>query len=87
MCHIQILKPQLAIVDLKKVLALKPQNAQVCKELDSMQKLVCKFEFEKAIEVEEEKNAVERCFEIIAKGVPTYPYSNSNLAPPKVPAT
>jgi len=68
MCHIQILKPQLAVADLKKVLALEPQNAQVRKELESTQKLVRKIEFEKAIEVEEEKSAVERCLEIIAEG-------------------
>lgn len=68
MCHIQILKPQLAVSDLKKVLALEPQNAKVRKELESTQKLVRKIEFEKAIEVEEEKSAVERCLEIIAEG-------------------
>ncbi|KAH9083732.1 phosphoprotein phosphatase [Lactarius deliciosus] len=68
MCHIQILKPQLAIADLKKVLALEPHNAQVRKELESTQKLVRKIEFEKAIEVEEEKSAVDRCLEIIAEG-------------------
>ncbi|KAH9051401.1 phosphoprotein phosphatase [Lactarius deliciosus] len=67
MCHIQILKPQLAIADLKKVLALEPHNAQVRKELESTQKLVRKIEFEKAIEVEEEKSAVDRCLEIIAE--------------------
>jgi serine/threonine-protein phosphatase 5 len=68
MCHIQILKPQLAVADLKKVLALEPQNAQVRKELESTQKLLRKIEFEKAIEVEEEKSAVERCLEIIVEG-------------------
>ncbi|KAH8985935.1 phosphoprotein phosphatase [Lactarius hatsudake] len=68
MCHIQILKPQLAVTDLKKVLALEPQNAQVRKELESTQKLVRKIEFEKAIEMEEEKSAVDRCLEIIAEG-------------------
>ncbi|KAI9461247.1 phosphoprotein phosphatase [Lactarius psammicola] len=68
MCHIQILKPQLAVADLKKVLALEPQNAQVRKELESTQKLVRKIEFEKAIEVEEEKSAIDRCLEIIAEG-------------------
>jgi len=68
MCHLQILKPQLAVADLKKVLALEPQNAQVRKELESTQKLVRKIEFEKAIEVGEEKSAVERCLEIIAEG-------------------
>ncbi|KAN0129198.1 Metallo-dependent phosphatase-like protein [Lactarius tabidus] len=68
MCHIQILKPQLALADLKKVVALEPQNAQVRKELESTQKLVRKIEFEKAIEMEEEKSAVERCMEIIAEG-------------------
>ena len=69
MCHIQILKPHLAIADLKKVLSLEPQNAQVRKEFESTQKLVRKIEFEKAIEVEEEKSAVERCLEIITEGV------------------
>ena len=78
MCHIQILKPQLAVADLKKVLALEPQNAQVRKELESTQKLVRKIEFEKAIEVEEEKNAVERCLEIIAEGALC---QNSTFAP------
>ncbi len=70
MCHIQILKPQLAVADLKKVLAVEPQNAQVRKELESTQKLIRKIEFEKAIEMEEEKSAVERCLEIIAEGAP-----------------
>lgn len=68
MCHIQILKPHHAIADLKKVLALEPQNAQVRKELESTQKLVRRIEFEKAIEVEEEKSAVDRCLEIITEG-------------------
>jgi serine/threonine-protein phosphatase 5 len=70
MCHIQILKPQQAIADLKRVLALEPQNAQVRRELESTQKLVRKIEFEKAIEVEEEKSAVDRCLEMIAEGAP-----------------
>jgi serine/threonine-protein phosphatase 5 len=68
MCHVQILKPQQAVADLKKVLALEPQNAQVRKELESTQKLIRRIEFEKAIEVEEEKSAVERCLEILAEG-------------------
>ena len=75
MCHIQILKPQLAVADLKRVLALEPQNAQVRKELESTQKLVRKIEFEKAIEMEEEKSAVERCLEIIAEGASALPCS------------
>lgn len=70
MCHIQILKPQLAVADLKKVVALEPQNAQVRKELESTQKLVRKIEFEKAIEMEEEQSAVDRCLEMIAEGAP-----------------
>jgi serine/threonine-protein phosphatase 5 len=73
MCHIQILKPQLAAADLKKVLAIEPQNAQVRKELESTQKLIRKIEFEKAIEVGEEKSAVERSLEIIAEGAPCPP--------------
>jgi len=38
---------------------------QVLKKLKSMQKLVCKIKFEKTIEMEEEKSAVDRCLEII----------------------
>jgi serine/threonine-protein phosphatase 5 len=80
MCHIQILKPQLAVADLKKVLAIEPQNAQVRRELESTQKLIRKIEFEKAIEVEEEKTAVERCLEIIAEGAPCPRFRQQFLA-------
>ena len=86
MCHIQILKPQLAVADLKKVLAIEPQNAQVRKELESTQKLVRKIEFERAIEVEEEKSAVERCLEIIAEGAPHISPQTRTQILPKVPA-
>jgi len=47
MCYIQTLRPQLAIADLKKVLALEPLNQQVRTQLDSAQKLVRRIEFEK----------------------------------------
>lgn len=80
MCHIQILKPQLAVADLKRVLALEPQNAQVRRELESTQKLVRKIEFEKAIEVEEEKSAVVRCLEMIAEGAPCRRRHQQSLA-------
>ncbi|KAA1476032.1 phospho protein phosphatase, partial [Dentipellis sp. KUC8613] len=68
MCHLQLLKPHLAVSDLKKVLALEPQNQSVRQQLESTQKLVRKIEFEKAIEVGEEQSAVDRCREIIADG-------------------
>ncbi|THH21332.1 hypothetical protein EW146_g180 [Bondarzewia mesenterica] len=64
----EILKPQLAVADLKKVVALEPHNKQVKAQLESTQKLVRRIEFEKAIEVEGEPSAVERCLEIIAEG-------------------
>ena len=47
MCHIQTLKPQLAVADLKKVMALEPHNNQVKLQLESTQKLLRKIEFEK----------------------------------------
>ncbi|KAL4074176.1 phosphoprotein phosphatase [Scleroderma citrinum] len=67
-CYLQIAKPQIAIADFKKVLAFEPKNETVRTQLTATQKLVRKIEFEKAIEMEEEKNAVDRCLEIIAEG-------------------
>lgn len=67
-CHLQMLKPQLAVGDFKRVLALEPNNTTVKQQLDVTQKLVRKIEFEKAIEREEEISAVLRCQEIIADG-------------------
>ncbi|KAF9051130.1 hypothetical protein BDZ89DRAFT_939934 [Hymenopellis radicata] len=69
-CYLQILKPQSAISDFKKVLALEPKNEIVRGQMTATQKLIRKIEFEKAIEVEGEKNPVERCHEIIAEGGP-----------------
>ncbi|KAL5523591.1 hypothetical protein ACEPAG_7764 [Sanghuangporus baumii] len=66
LCHVQVLKPKLAVADFKKVLALEPSNALARSQLDTTQKLIRRTEFEKAIELEEEKDAVERCKEIIA---------------------
>jgi hypothetical protein len=67
-CYLQTLKPKLAVADLKKVLALEPGNATVKTQLESTQKLVRRTEFEKAIEVGEEKTPVETCGELIAGG-------------------
>ncbi|TFK44404.1 protein phosphatase 5 [Crucibulum laeve] len=67
-CYMQILKPQSAISDFKKILTLEPKNDTVRTQLMSTQKLIRKIEFEKAIEVEGERNPVDRCFEIIAEG-------------------
>ncbi|KAG2755256.1 phosphoprotein phosphatase, partial [Suillus brevipes Sb2] len=67
-CYLQIAKPQLAVADFKKVVALEPRNTIVQSQLTATQKLVRRIEFEKAIEVEGEKNPVERCHEIIAEG-------------------
>ncbi|KIY44446.1 protein phosphatase 5 [Fistulina hepatica ATCC 64428] len=67
-CHMQILKPQAAIADFKKILQLEPQNEVVRTQLKATQKLIRKIEFEKAIEVEGEKNPIERCLEVIAEG-------------------
>ena len=46
-CHLQILKPQLAIGDFKKVLEIEPHNKSVKQQLEATQKLVRKIEFEK----------------------------------------
>ncbi|KAF5380456.1 hypothetical protein D9615_004597 [Tricholomella constricta] len=67
-CYMQILKPQSAVLDFKKILALEPKNETVRAQLVSTQKLIRKIEFEKAIEVEGEKSPVDRCYEIIAEG-------------------
>ncbi|KAL0576294.1 Palmitoyl-protein thioesterase 1, partial [Marasmius crinis-equi] len=67
-CHLQTLKHQSAISDFKKVLAIEPSNDTVRNQMISTQKLLRKLEFEKAIEMEEEKSAVERCREIISEG-------------------
>ncbi|KAJ3571693.1 hypothetical protein NP233_g3592 [Leucocoprinus birnbaumii] len=67
-CYLQTLKPQLAVTDFKKVLALEPNNETVRQQMVSTQKLIRKIEFEKAIEMEEEKDAVTRCLEIIQEG-------------------
>ncbi|TEB17657.1 hypothetical protein FA13DRAFT_1650020 [Coprinellus micaceus] len=67
-CHLQLMKYQLAVADFKKVLALEPHNDTVRSQLVSTQKLIRKIEFEKAIEFEGEKCAVDRCLEIIQEG-------------------
>ncbi|KAM5532863.1 hypothetical protein V8D89_013504 [Ganoderma adspersum] len=67
-CYIQTLRYKQAIADFKKLLTLEPQNQLVRMQLDSTQKILRKVEFEKAIEMEEEKSAVLRCYEIIAEG-------------------
>ncbi|KAJ7217829.1 phosphoprotein phosphatase [Mycena pura] len=67
-CYIQILKPQAAVADFRKVLALEPKNEAVRAQLAATQKLIRRIEFEKAIEVEGEKSAALRCQEVIAEG-------------------
>ncbi|KAF9010505.1 phosphoprotein phosphatase [Cyathus striatus] len=67
-CYMQILKPQAAVQDFKRVLAIEPKNESVRAQMVSTQKLIRRIEFEKAIEVEDEKDAVQRCLEMIAEG-------------------
>lgn len=43
----QILKPQSAIADFRKVLVIEPKNDTVRSQLASTQKLIRKIEFEK----------------------------------------
>ena len=47
LCHLQSLKPQLAVADFKKVLKLDPKNALAKSQLEITQKLIRKVEFEK----------------------------------------
>ncbi|KAJ3490364.1 hypothetical protein NLI96_g1484 [Meripilus lineatus] len=67
-CYLQTLKLKQAIADFKRVLALEPRNNLVKTQLDTTQKLLRKAEFEKAIEMEEEKSPALRCLEIIKEG-------------------
>lgn len=46
-CHLQMLKPQLAVADFKKILAIEPHSKSVKQQLEATQKLVRKIEFEK----------------------------------------
>jgi hypothetical protein len=46
-CYMQILKPQSAVSDFRKVLALDPKNETVRSQMVSTQKLIRKIEFEK----------------------------------------
>jgi hypothetical protein len=46
-CYMQILKPQSAVSDFRKVLALEPKNETVRAQMVSTQKLIRKIEFEK----------------------------------------
>lgn len=65
LCYLQSLKPQLAVADFKRVLKLEPNNATARSQLETTQKLIRKVEFEKAIEMDEEQDAAERCKQII----------------------
>ncbi|KAJ7902034.1 phosphoprotein phosphatase [Mycena olivaceomarginata] len=67
-CYMQLLKPQAAVADFRKVLVIEPKNETVRGQLVATQKLIRKIQFEQAIEVEGEKSAVLRCQEIIADG-------------------
>ena len=46
-CYMQILKPQSAVSDFRKVLTLEPKNETVRSQMVSTQKLIRKIEFEK----------------------------------------
>lgn len=46
-CYLQIVKPQLAVADFKKVVLLEPKNDIVKSQLTATQKLIRKIEFEK----------------------------------------
>lgn len=46
-CYMQIMKPQQAVADFKKILGLEPHNETVRSQLVATQKLIRKIEFEK----------------------------------------
>ena len=52
-CHLQMLKPQLAVGDFTKVLTIDPNNKSVKQQLEATQKLIRKIEFEKVGQVQE----------------------------------
>lgn len=54
LCQLAIFRPQKAVTDLKKVLALEPQNKLARTQLEATQKLIRKVEFEKASTVLQE---------------------------------
>ena len=68
LCNLQALQPKLAVADFKRVLALEPRNDIARSQLDVTQKLIRRVEFEKAIEMEEEQNAADRCRQSILEG-------------------
>ena len=68
LCNLQALKPKVAVADFKHVLALEPKNDLARTQLDATQKLIRRVEFEKAIEMEEEQNAADRCRQLIIEG-------------------
>jgi serine/threonine-protein phosphatase 5 len=46
-CNLQTLKPERAVADFRKIIALEPKNTTVKQQLEATQKLVRKIEFEK----------------------------------------
>lgn len=46
-CYLQTLRPQFAVVDFKKILAIEPKNETVRQQMVSTQKLIRRTEFEK----------------------------------------
>jgi serine/threonine-protein phosphatase 5 len=46
-CYLQTLRPQLAVADFKKILAIEPKNETVRQQMVATQKLIRKIEFEK----------------------------------------
>lgn len=47
LCHLQIIKPQLAVADFKKVLELDPKNNLARSQMQTTQKMIRRVEFEK----------------------------------------
>ncbi|KAF8326704.1 protein phosphatase 5 [Cantharellus anzutake] len=89
LCQLAVLRPQFAIPDFKKCLALDPHNKLAKTQLDATTKLLKRMQFEAAITVGEEKSAVDRCREIIADGGcdHTEPSYSGPLLPIITPAT
>ncbi|KIO19560.1 hypothetical protein M407DRAFT_82645, partial [Tulasnella calospora MUT 4182] len=68
LCQLSIIKPQLALADLRTVVKLDPSNKLGKAQLEATQKLIKRMQFEAAIEMGEEESSIARCQEVIKDG-------------------
>jgi serine/threonine-protein phosphatase 5 len=66
--NLSILRPALAVTDLKTVLRLEPNNKNAREQLDTIIKLIRKVEFEKAIAVGATETGSQKALKMIQEG-------------------